>query len=1003
MTENRGIKVVKIIFLLLSLGVCMYLILGEIYMPAENRVDYEGCQKLSDGWKWLKEDGSKTDVIIPGKNPVDRGTTMVIENTLPDDLEDNTYMCLRSSKQEIRIYIDNVLRQEYSTKDTRPFGKVSAVAFVFTELSANDSGKTIRIEMSTDSSYTGVLHEIIYGEMIEIWEHLFETGGVELLVAIFVLVFGFASIIISIALKLCYKKKIEMEYLGWGIFIAAIWIIANSVFRQMIFPNISAISDIAFFMIMLLPTAFILYLNQVQSERYSKLYFCVSMVNIIDFVVCTLLHVFNIVDFSDTIKVMVTVAGMSIATLGITMIIDLITGRIKEYMLVALGILGVSLSAIVQVIMYFKWTTQFNGSAIAVAMVFVLIISFINTMKDIIGIENEKQEAVLSNQAKGKFLANMSHEIRTPINAILGMDSMILRECEDESIKEYATNIQNASHTLLYLINDILDFSKIESGKMEIISVEYELSSLIHDVATMIMVKAKEKGLDMKVCVNSDIPYKVIGDEIRIRQILINLLTNAVKYTKEGGLTLTVDGTVENEEVKLYFEVKDTGIGIKKEDISKLFERFERIEEERNKNIEGTGLGMNITLQLLKLMGSELKVESVYGEGSTFSFVLIQKIVSNEPIGDFEERIKHLSADYSYNTSFIAPDARLLVVDDNMMNRKVFINLLKESKVKIEEAEGGQECLDLVRNEHFDIIFLDHMMPLMDGIQTLHHMKKFNDYPCKNTPVIALTANAISGAREMYLAEGFDDFLSKPIQTDKLEKMIVHYLPKEKLLPLETNERVSTKNLNAKQNADLEKLPIVDGIDWQYALNNIQSLEVLENTVKNFYITIDSEAASLEKLWLQAKDNEEFLNEYRIKVHTMKSSSAYIGAVMLSGMAKTLEFAARDNKIDVIKYMTPTFLEEWRSFKEKLSMFEDAQDKCDIEDMTLIIANFDKLSNALEEMDIDLADEAMEFLHKFNFKEDISQSIQELSQMVINLETDDAIELIQEIKEKLNS
>ena len=393
MKENKGIVISKILFVLLAVGVCLYLICGEIYFPAENQTESFGYKDFSKGWEWVREDGTRQPAQVPGKNSVERNQTMVIENILPDYLEDNLYMCFRSSKQEMKIYIDGELRQEYSTKDTRPFGRVSAVAYVYAELSGDDAGKTIRVEMSTDSSYTGVLHEVFYGEMLDVWKYLFEKGGVELIIAMFVLALGLASIIISVALKICYRKKVEMEYLGWGIFLAAIWIIANSVFRQSIFQNISVISDMAFFMVMLLSIPFMLYLNQVQSERYSKIYLVAITVNIIDFIVCTALHVGNVVDFSDTIKYMVSIAGVSMALLGITMIIDLITGRIKEYTLVALGILGVCLAAVVQIILYFKWTTQFSGAVIAIAMVFVLIISFVNTMKDILAIEKEKQKA----------------------------------------------------------------------------------------------------------------------------------------------------------------------------------------------------------------------------------------------------------------------------------------------------------------------------------------------------------------------------------------------------------------------------------------------------------------------------------------------------------------------------------------------------------------------------------------------------------------------------------
>lgn len=995
MKQNKLLIISKVIFVLLAVSTFLYLILGEINLPVENRNNSFGYKDFSDNWKLVMEDGTKIDAILPGQNPIERNQVMIIENVLPTDLEDNLYMCFRSSKQEMKIYIDGELRQEYSTKDTRPFGRVSAVAYVYAHLNSEDSGKTIRVEISTDTSYTGVLHEVFYGEMIDIFQYLFNKGGVELIIAIFVLILGLASIVISIALKICYRKSIEMEYLGWAIFLVSVWVIANSVFRQMIFTNISVISDIAFLMVMLLAIPFMLYLNQVQSERYTKLYLVAIIAGFINFIACTSLHVLNIIDFSDSIKVMVTVAGISMALMAFTMIRDIAIGRIKDYLLVALGILGVCLSAVAQIILYFKWTTQFSGAVIAVSMVFVLIISFINTMKDILNIEKDKQKAVLSNQAKGKFLANMSHEIRTPINAILGMDAMILRESKDNKIKEYAMNIQNASQTLLYLINDILDFSKIESGKMEIIPVEYEFSSIIHDVVTMIMIKAKDKDLDMKVNVNPNIPYKMYGDEIRIRQILVNLLTNAVKYTQEGGITLSVTGNIDDDFVYLRFEVEDTGIGIKEEDLSKLFERFERIEEERNRNIEGTGLGMSITMQLLKLMDSELKVESVYGEGSKFSFELKQKIINKEPIGNLEERIKNLSSAYAYEVLFIAPDAKLLVVDDNMVNRKIFISLLKETKVMIDEAASGMECLELIKDNHYDIIFLDHMMPEMDGIETLHRIKNMTGHTCINVPIIALTANAISGAKEMYLKEGFDDFLSKPIQTEKLENMIIKYLPEELI-----NHEEITSNIKT-DTTDVSDFPEIDGIDWHYALSNMPDKDALDNTVRNFYSTIDSEADYLENYWKNAGDSDEMLNEYRIKVHAMKSSSAYIGALMLSSMAKTLEYAAKDNKLEVVKYMTPTFLEEWRSYKDKLSMYKPDVQLTQIEDISNIHSRLNELKDALEEMDVDAADEIMAYLKQFEYTPDVTDLFDQLSIKVLNLETEEAVELIEQIKNQI--
>ena len=393
-------------------------------------------------------------------------------------------------------------------------------------------------------------------------------------------------------------------------------------------------------------------------------------------------------------------------------------------------------------------------------------------------VDDARNEAVMANQAKGTFLAHMSHEIRTPINAILGMDEMILRESSEGHVVEYAEDIKAAGEVLLSLVNEILDLSKIESGKMEIIEVEYNLISMITDLVNMISVKADAEGLEFKVNMDKTLPARLIGDDVRIRQILTNLLTNAIKYTHEGTVELTISGEVKDQTAHLRFSVKDTGIGIKEEDIKNLFEAYKRIEEGTNRYVEGTGLGLNIAMSLLGMMGSKLQVESIYGKGSEFYFDLQQQIVEHCSVEAIEQE-NDRNAKRQEKNALTAPNARLLVVDDNRMNRKVFISLLKKTQMQIDEAESGFECIEKMQNNYYDIVFLDHMMPEMDGIETLKRVKQLDNYPCQFTPVVALTANAIVGAKNQYLSEGFDDFLSKPIVYKELEALIMKYLKKD--------------------------------------------------------------------------------------------------------------------------------------------------------------------------------------------------------------------------------
>ncbi|MCI8298885.1 MAG: response regulator [Lachnospiraceae bacterium] len=602
-----------------------------------------------------------------------------------------------------------------------------------------------------------------------------------------------------------------------------------------------------------------------------------------------------------------------------------------------------------------------------------------------------RQEALAANEAKGRFLANMSHEIRTPINAVLGMDEMILRESKEPVIREYAMDIYMAGQTLLSLINDILDFSKIDSGKMEIIPVEYDVSSLIYDLANMTSQRAKDKNIEFHVETERTIPSRLYGDDVRIRQVLTNILTNAVKYTHEGKVWLRIQSREAGDTAVLRFEVEDTGIGIKEEDLPKLSAEFERIEEDRNRNIEGTGLGMSITIQLLTLLGSKLKAESVYGKGSKFYFELEQKIVDHTPIGDFEARVHQMAEDYTYGTRFCAPDAKVLVVDDNAVNRKVFRNLLKDTQIQVTEAEGGRECLELVQNNYYDLIFLDHMMPEMDGVETLHHIKELSDFPCQDTPIVVLTANAVSGAKEKYLSEGFDEFLSKPIVPEKLEHMIQTMLPEELLQEMAVSEQQEALQQAKSSDDFLEELPQVDGLDWQYAWMHLPDRELLEYTVKEFYDQINASANHLEQSYAQITEPEK-LDQYRIQVHAMKSLAATVGIMPLSGVAKILEYAAKSGKIETIISITPSFLEEWRSYQEKLQgVFGiGTAIKEKVSDYSVIQALVEMVRISMQELDIDQADQLTGQLRAYEYPEEMNQNIEKLMEAVTNLDSEEA-------------
>lgn len=524
-------------------------------------------------------------------------------------------------------------------------------------------------------------------------------------------------------------------------------------------------------------------------------------------------------------------------------------------------------------------------------------------------------EAKAASRAKSQFLSGMSHEIRTPINAILGMDEMILRETEEAQTREYAQNIRTAGMTLLGLVNDILDFSKIEAGKMTIIPVEYAVSSHLNDLVNMIRQRAEKKGLAFHVEIPEDMPSILKGDEIRLRQVAVNILTNAVKYTEKGSVTLRLcyEKTGANR-IALTTAVQDTGIGIKTEDIAKLFHAFERIEEERNRTIEGSGLGMNITQKLLAMMDSHLDVQSVYGQGSTFSYTVEQEVLNWSPMGNYEAAYRRmLAAQTAYQQSFVAPEAKILIVDDTAMNLTVVKGLLKQTKMQLDTAMSGYECLKMVQAQTYDAILLDHRMPGLDGMETLAKIKEMTqqpDFPNRKTPIIVLTANAISGAREEYIAAGFDDYLTKPIDSQKLEAMLQKYLPSAKVR-LAGHLSFPKEEL---QETLPEWLAAVQGLDTEAGVHHCGSVAAYMDALTVFAQSIASGVQEIERFY-----NTGDWENYTIKVHALKSSARVVGAQELSEKARRLEDAGNNCYCDEILANTGPLLELYRSFAETLA------------------------------------------------------------------------------------
>ena len=571
------------------------------------------------------------------------------------------------------------------------------------------------------------------------------------------------------------------------------------------------------------------------------------------------------------------------------------------------------------------------------------------------------EQAKRANSAKSEFLANMSHEIRTPINAVLGMNEMIIRESTSKSITTYARNVESAGRNLLSIINDILDFSKIEAGKMEITEGEYKLSSVLNDVTNMIVFKARQKDLTFNAIVDEHLPDGLYGDEVRVRQVITNILNNAVKYTHEGTVTMDIGGEkTDDGKINLVVKVSDTGIGIKEDDIPKLFRKFERIDLVQNNTVEGTGLGLSITQNLLKMMGGYITVDSEYGKGSTFTIHLPQKITSPEPIGNFHEKFeRYVHAMRAYRESFRAPDAYLLVVDDTDMNLTVIEGLLSKIGLHLDTASSGMDALALTKTTKYDLIFMDQRMPHMDGTQTMNAIREQSDGMNVDTPIICLTADAVSGARTKYLEQGFTDYMTKPVEGPSLEAALIKYLPSEKVIVQEESDEEQQEE--AQGMSELEEFySHTEGLDYYEAVKNCANEDILAKTLQQFYNSITNNLRDIEKFY-----TEHDLKNYTIKVHALKSSARLIGAQELSRDAAHLEDCGNAEDLDEIAAKTPKLLEDYRVYLERLAPLYAQDENAEVIDIGKLHEAYEAIKEFAAMFDSDSIDGIMAMLREY--------------------------------------
>ena len=779
--EEKLSIVVKYIFSILTLLMVILLVAGEKFLP-ENIGKYKYIETLENSWTRVFSNGTRENVgslTERYKFEPEANLPLVLEYTLDATIPMGSFLCVRSSSQAIYVYVDGVSRAEYDNAKIRKWGSSNVSRYLFVPLENTDGQKTVRIEYSGTGRFAGMTSPVYIGTLDSLWYKLIQSDGISMMLEIMLAVIGLVMLIICAVVYIRKKFKMSLIWLALFMVNTAVYLLCYSLSRQLIFPNVTILYDFGFVFAAMTWISYLLYLDDFQQSRYRKQYNALYILIFAAIVVSlSLILIFNV----DSLRVCFLYAPVFLVIIGVVIrgiVKDIKAGLFRQYHSIGAVVLLVIPLQILYLLQMFGFISLKIDLIFGLTIIVVLCVDIFKEVNLIIEDKAKVVRAETANEAKSAFLANMSHEIRTPINSILGMNEMILRESDNNDIIGYAKTISNSGRFLLGIINDILDFSKIEAGKMEIIPNDYDTFDMVTELTHILDERAANKSLHVKKEISGGLPSKLYGDVTRVKQIGINILSNACKYTKEGGtVSLSIKWEKVDDVSGLRIVVADTGIGMKPEECAKLFEKFTRLDEKMNSSIEGTGLGMSIVKYLTDAMNGKIDVDSIYGQGTTVSVFLPQDVISDEPMADPEKKQQPANQE-KYCPKLMAPSAEILVVDDVNINLVVLKSLLKMTQVKVDTADSGKACLEMCSKKKYDVIYMDYMMPEMDGCEAMLHLKE-NSGLNADTPVIVLTANALEGAREQYLGMGFDYYLSKPVNPSELEQTLVDFLPEEK-------------------------------------------------------------------------------------------------------------------------------------------------------------------------------------------------------------------------------
>lgn len=739
------------------------------------------CEKI-EAWTVVREDGSEIEATVPVLVNSEVGEPLLMKSVLPEIIENPMYVCVTSGV-DIKVSIGGEERFYFDDNTTDLIGKMQKAVSFFIKVTPEDSGKEIIVTKDSPEYVNGNFGTVYIGNGIGLFRQFCSFTQFSFFISLLIMTACFIFAFFAGIYALFTKKKMQITALIIAVMFATGWLTFESGAVQFELNIYFIDGVIAYMMALLIPFPLLVYTNAIQKNRYKKMYQIAEGISLVFAALMCFLNFTEIAEFTSNQIIIEIFLALVVVFIVFTIVTDFASEKYMEYKFFIYGAVFMFLCSSCEIVLIHVTGKNPNGILFLFGVVLLLVFAVIQQVASVNNIDKERRMAIAASESKTAFLANMSHEIRTPINSIIGMNEMILRECHDEQILEYAQNVERAGKTLLGLVNDVLDFSKIEAGKMEILDAPYDTASVMGDCLAILKERAAVKDLEVRFGMDENIPKTLIGDEVRVRQIITNLLSNATKYTQKGSVTFAVsalEGDVEGM-CTLKISVSDTGIGIKEENIDHLFDTFSRFDLGKNRSIEGTGLGLGIVKRLVDGMGGNITVESQYNYGTRFMVFLPQKYKDKTPVGNLEVSLREKgAAKKKYRERFHAPNGKILVVDDNATNLLIVKKLLKATQLQIDTADGGRKALSMCEDKVYDLILMDHLMPEIDGIRTLHLLRE-GETRNKKTKVIALTANAIEGIKDMYLKEGFSDYLSKPIDPALLEEKLLEYLPKESI------------------------------------------------------------------------------------------------------------------------------------------------------------------------------------------------------------------------------